>query len=399
MTTATMALTELAEKGADIDVLRQMVQFMAQRLMELDVEGRCGAAYDEKNPAERLNSRNGYRERTWDTRAGSVELKIPRLRRGSYFPEFLEPRRTAEKALTAVIQEAYVQGISTRSVDELVKSMGMSGVSKSQVSRLCGELDERVNAFLGRQIEGDWPYLWVDATYVKTREAGRIVSVAVIVAVGVNTDGQREVLGLKVGASEAEPFWTEFLRSLNRRGLRGVKLVISDSHEGIKAAASKVLKATWQRCRVHFMRNALAHAGKTQRRMLSAAIGTVFVQESAEAARAQWRSVADQLRDKFPKLSAVMDEAENDVLAFMTFPRAHWTQIYSTNPLERLNAQIKRRTNVVGIFPNDASIVRLVGAMMQEQNDEWSLNRRYMQLEGLQILSDTAPTRLSAVAR
>src|SRR5664279_3677487 len=245
MTTATMALAELAEKGADVDVLRQMVQFMAQRLMELDVEGRCGAGYDEKN-SERLNSRNGYRERAWDTRAGSVELKIPKLRQGSYFPEFLEPRRTAEKALTAVIQEAYIQGISTRSVDELVKSLGMSGVSKSQVSRLCGELDERVGAFLNRQIEGDWPYLWIDATYVKTREAGRIVSVAVIVAVGVNTDGQREVLGLKVGHSEAEPFWTEFLRSLNRRGLRGVKLVISDSHEGIKAAIAKVFKATWQ---------------------------------------------------------------------------------------------------------------------------------------------------------
>src|SRR6185437_7871838 len=271
MTTATMALTELAEKGADIDVLRQMVQFMAQRLMELDVEQRCGAGYDEKS-AERLNSRNGYRDRAWDTRAGSVELKIPKLRQGSYFPEFLEPRRTAEKALTAVIQEAYIQGISTRSVDDLVKALGMSGVSKSQVSRLCGELDERVGAFLNRQIEGDWPYLWIDATYVKTREAGRIVSVAVIVAVGVNTDGQREVLGLKVGHSEAEPFWTEFLRSLNRRGLRGVKLVISDSHEGIKAAVAKVFKATWQRCRVHFMRNALAHAGKTQRRMNAVAI-------------------------------------------------------------------------------------------------------------------------------
>ena len=235
MTNATIALTELAEKGADIDVLRQMVQFMAQRLMELDVEARCGAGYDEKSP-ERTNSRNGYRKRAWDTRAGSLALKI--LRSGAYFPEFLEPRRTAEKALTAVIQEAYIQGISTRSVDDLVKALGMSGVSKSQVSRLCGELDERVGAFLNRQIEGDWPYLWVDATYVKTREAGRIVSVAVIVAVGVNTEGQREVLGLKVGASEAEPFWTEFLRSLNRRGLRGVKLVISDSHEGIKAAGS-----------------------------------------------------------------------------------------------------------------------------------------------------------------
>jgi len=283
-----------------------------------------------------------------------------------------------------VIQEAYVQGISTRSVDELVKALGMSGVSKSQVSRLCGELDERVGAFLNRPIEGDWPYLWIDA---------------VIVAVGVNSDGQREVLGLKVGHSEAEPFWTELLRSLNRRGLRGVKLVISDSHEGIKAAIAKVFKATWQRCRVHFMRNALAHAGKTQRRMVSAAIGTVFVQDSADAARTQWRSVADQLRGKFPKLGILMDEAENDVLAFMTFPRAHWTQIYSTNPLERLNAEIKRRTNVVGIFPNDASITRLVGAMMLEQNDEWSLNRRYMQLEGLQTLCNTVPTRLSAVAR
>ena len=223
--------------------------------------------------------------------------------------------------------------------------------------------------------------------------------VAVIIATGVNSDGRREVLGLDIGTSEAEPIWTAFLRKLTRRGLRGVKLVVSDAHEGIKAAVSKVLCATWQRCRVHFMRNVLAHAGKTQRRMVSAAIGTVFVQESAEAARAQWRSVAEQLSGKFPKLGALMEEAENDVLAFMTFPRAHWTQIYSTNPLERLNAEIKRRTNVVGIFPNDASIVRLVGAMMLEQNDEWSLNRRYMQLEGLQTLSDTAPTRLSAVAR
>ena len=397
MTTPTMALAELAEKGADIDVLRQMVQFMAQRLMELDVEGRCGAGYDEKAPAARLNSRNGYRDRLWETRAGSVELKIPRLRRGSYFPEFLEPRRTAEKALAAVIQEAYVQGISTRSVDDLVKALGMSGVSKSEVSRLCAELDERVGAFLNRPIEGDWPYLWIDATYVKAREAGRIVSVAVIVAVAVNTDGQRQVLGMKVGASEAEPFWTEFLRSLTRRGLRGVKLVISDSHEGIKAAAAKVLKATWQRCRVHFMRNALAHAPKAQRRMVSAAIATVFAQESAKEAHAQWRIVADQLRAKFPKIGALMDSAEHEVLAYMDFPRAHWLQIHSTNPLERLNAEIKRRTNVVGIFPNDRAVTRLVGALLLEQSDEWTLQRRYMQLEGLQSLSDTAQPRLSAV--
>ena len=231
MTNATMALAELAEKGADIDVLRQMVQFMAQRLMELEIETLCGAGYDEKS-AERLNSRNGYRERPWETRAGTVELKIPKLRQGSYFPAFLEPRRTAEKALAAVIQEAYVHGVSTRSVDELVKAMGMSGISKSQVSRLCAELDERVGAFLNRPIEGDWPYLWIDATYVKTREAGCIVSVAVIVAVAVNTEGQRQVIGMKVGPSEAETFWTEFLRSLMRRGLRGVKLVISRRPRG-----------------------------------------------------------------------------------------------------------------------------------------------------------------------
>lgn len=397
MANPTIALTDLVEKGADADLLRQMVQFMAQRLMEIDVETLCGAGYDQKCP-ERLNQRNGYRERAWETRAGRIDLRIPRLRRGSYFPEFLEPRRTAEKALAAVIQEAYVQGVSTRSVDELVKALGMTGISKSQVSRLCSELDERVHAFLDRPIEGDWPYLWIDATYVKTREAGRIVSVAVILAIGVNTQGQREVLGLKVGPSEAEPFWTDFLRSLTRRGLRGVKLVISDAHEGLKAAAAKVLKATWQRCRVHFMRNALAHAGKTQRRMVSAAIATAFAQDSSEAARRQWRQVADQLREKFPKLANLMDSAEHDVLAFMDFPKAHRLQIHSTNPLERLNAEIKRRTDVVGIFPNDAAIVRLVGAMLIEQNDEWSLNRRYMQLEGLQMLGDTAPTRLPAVA-
>jgi putative transposase len=398
MTNATMALAELADKGADVDMLRQMVQFMAQRMMDMDVETLCGAGYDEKS-AERLNSRNGVRDRAWETRAGRVELKIPKLRQGSYFPGFLEPRRTAEKALAAVIQEAYVHGVSTRSVDELVKAMGMSGISKSQVSRLCGELDERVGAFLSRPIEGDWPYLWIDATYVKAREAGSIVSVAVIVAVAVNTEGQRQVIGMKVGPSEAETFWTEFLRSLMRRGLRGVKLVISDAHLGLKAAAAKVLKATWQRCRVHFMRNALAYANKTQRRMVSATIATVFAQDSGEAAHQQWRAVADQLRTKLPKLGSFMDSAENEVLSYMNFPKAHWLQIHSTNPLERLNAEIKRRTNVVGIFPNDAAVTRLVGAMLLEQNDEWCLNRRYMQLEGLQSLTDTPATRLSAIQR
>jgi putative transposase len=391
-----IALAELVEKGADADLLREMIQYVAQRMMDMDVEGLCAAGYAERSP-ERLNSRNGYRERLWETRAGSVDLKIPKLRKGSYFPGFLEPRRTAEKALAAVIQEAYVQGISTRSVDELVKAMGMSGISKSQVSRLCTEIDERVHAFLNRPIEGDWPYLWIDATYLKVREAGRIVSVAVIIAVAVNTDGTREVLGMAIGPSEAEPFWTSFLRSLTRRGLRGVKLVISDAHLGIKAAVAKVLKSTWQRCRVHFLRTALAHAGKGQRQMVLALINTVFAQDTHEAAIEQWRVVADQLRAKFPKLAGLMDDAEPDVLAFMTFPKAHRVQIHSTNPLERLNAEIKRRTDVVGIFPNEAAITRLVGALLLEQNDEWQLQRRYLQLEGLQALTDNQPARLSAV--
>jgi putative transposase len=282
-------------------------------------------------------------------------------------------------------------------VDDLVKAMGMHGISKSQVSRLCAEIDERVNAFLCRPIEGDWPYLWIDATYLKVREAGRIVSVAVIIAVAVNTDGVREVLGMAIGPSEAEPFWTSFLRSLTRRGLRGVKLVISDAHEGLKAAAAKVLKATWQRCRVHFLRNALAHAGKGQRQMVLAMINTVFAQDSQEAAIKQWRTVADQLREKFPKLATLMDKAESDVLAFMSFPKSHRVQIHSTNPLERLNAEIKRRTNVVGIFPNEPAITRLVGALLLEQNDEWQLQRRYLPLEGLQTLADNQPARLSAV--
>jgi putative transposase len=395
-TKTNIALAELAEKGADTDLLKQMIQFAAQRMMEMDAEGLCAAAYGERNP-ERLNSRNGYRERLWETRAGSVDLKIPKLRKGSYFPGFLEPRRTAEKALAAVIQEAYVQGVSTRSVDELVKAMGMSGISKSQVSRLCAEIDERVHAFLERPIEGDWPYLWIDATYLKVREAGRIVSVAVIIAVAVNTEGMREVLGMAIGPSEAEPFWTSFLRSLTRRGLRGVKLVISDAHVGLKAAAAKVLKATWQRCRVHFLRNALAHPGKGQRQMVLALINTVFAQETQEAAIAQWRVVADQLRAKFPKLATLMDDAESDVLAFMSFPKSHRVQIHSTNPLERLNAEIKRRTNVVGIFPNEPAITRLVGALLLEQNDEWQLQRRYLPLEGLQALAENQTARLSAV--
>jgi len=297
------------------------------------------------------------------------------------------------------VQEAYVHGVSTRSVDDLVKAMGMTGISKSQVSRLCEEIDERVKAFLSRPIEGEWPYLWIDATYVKVRESGRIVSVAVIVAVGVNSDGRREVLGMDIGPSEAETFWTEFLRKLARRGLRGVKLVISDGHQGIKAAVAKVLHGSWQRCRVHFMRNVLAHAGRHGRRVVAAFIGTAFVQDDAEAASKQWRQVADQLRPKVPKLAAFMDEAEADVLTFMSFPKDHRPKIHSTNPLERLNGEIKRRTDVIGIFPNEHAITRLVGALLLEQNDEWAVQRgRYMSLETIAPLSDDPIIKLPAVA-
>jgi putative transposase len=397
MTDDMMNLRTLLEKSSDAELLREMVGFAAQRLMELEVASLTGAAHGARDP-DRINHRNGYRGRDWQTRAGTVELRIPKLRKGSYFPAFLEPRRMAEKALAAVVQEAYVQGVSTRSVDELVKAMGMTGISKSQVSRLCEEIDGKIDAFLNRPLEGDWPYLWLDATYVKARENGRIVSTAVIVAVAVNNDGRREVLGLAIGASEAETFWTEFLRSLARRGLRGVKLVVSDAHEGLKAAVAKVLHASWQRCRVHFMRNVLAHAGKSGRRVVSAFIATAFAQDDAAAARAQWRQVADQLRPKVPKLAALMDEAETDVLAFMSFPKDHRPKIHGANPLERLNGEIKRRTDVVGIFPNEAAVIRLVGALLLEQSDEWATQRsRYMSLEAISAVSDTGQVRLSAV--
>jgi len=338
MTDDMMNLRSLVEKSADADLLREMIGFAAEKLMALEVGAATGAGYGEKT-ALRLAQRNGYRDRDWETRAGTVELRIPKLRTGSYFPSFLEPRRMAEKALTAVIQEAYIQGISTRSVDDLVKAMGMSGISKSQVSRLCEEIDVKVKAFLDRPIEGEWPYIWIDATYLKVRRGGRIVSVAAIIAVGANTDGRREVLGLEIGTSEAEPIWTEFLRKLTRRGLRGVKLVVSDAHESIKTAVSKVLNATWQRCRVHFMRNALAHAGKSGRRVVSAFVATAFAQETPEAASTQWRNVADQIRPKVPKLANLMDEAENDVLAYMTFPKQHWAKLHSTDEIDKRFAQ------------------------------------------------------------
>jgi transposase-like protein len=382
-------LQELLDKGSDTDLLREMMTFVVNRMMDLDVEGITNAAYGERS-ANRSNSRNGYRERPWHTTVGTLNVAIPKLRKGSYFPDFLEARRTSDRALIAVIQEAYVHGVSTRSVDDLAKAMGLAGISKSQVSRLCEEIDERVRTFLERPIEGHWPYLWIDATYVKVREGGRIVSVAVIIAVGANTDGRREVLGMAVGPSEAEPFWTKFLRSLTERGLRGVKLVISDSHEGLKKAARKVLGSTWQRCYVHFMRNALANVTVKQRGMVAAAIRTAVTQETEKEAHDEWDAVAERLRERFPRVAALMEEAKLDVLAYMSFPKSHWPQIRSTNPIERLNREVKRRTNVVSIFPNEAAIVRLVGAQLLEQNDEWAVSRRYMSLETMAGLCDNA---------
>ena len=382
MTDDRMALVALAEKHADGDFLRELGQYVLQQLMEYEAQSLCGAERGERS-AERVNQRNGYRQRQLETRLGTMELRVPKLRKGSYYPSLLEPRKASEHALVAVVQEAYVQGVSTRKVDELVQAMGMTGISKSQVSRLCEELDERVQAFLSRPLEGVWPYVWLDATYLKVRDGARVVSKALVVAVGVNGEGRREVLGLALGPAETEAFWTEFLRGLNARGLRGVTLVVSDAHAGLKTAAAKSLGATWQRCRVHFMRNALAHVPRKQHQMVAAAIRTAFVQESQAEAKVQWRETADKLRKRFPKLSALMDEVEDDVLAFMTFPKENWPQLASTNPLERVNKEIKRRSRVIEIFPNDAAVIRLVGAMMAEQSDEWQVCRRYMSQESL----------------
>jgi transposase-like protein len=397
MTDDTMPLLDALLKRGGGDFMKSLAEEVLARLMAFDVEGQIGAARFERSEA-RTTQRNGYRPRAFDTRLGTLELKIPKLRKGSYFPAFLEPRRTTEQALVAVIQEAWIKGVSTRKVDDLVQAMGIEGISKSQVSELCAGIDGRVNSFLERPIEGEWTYLWLDATYLKVREDGRVVSIAAIIATAVNTDGRREILGLGLGPSEAAVFWLDFLRSLERRGLKGVKLVISDAHEGLKAAIAQVFKATWQRCRVHFMRNALAYVPKAQHQMVAAAIRTVFMQADHGTASTVWRQVADQLRARLPKLAALMVEAEADVIAFMTYPKSHWPKLHSTNPIERLNKEVKRRADVVGIFPNEASIRRLVGAILLEQNDEWQLQHRYMTLETMAGRGDEPTTALLKAA-
>jgi transposase-like protein len=387
MTDARLPLAELLEKAGDGDFLRAAAEAVLQLLMEADVEGLTGAARHERT-AERQTYRNGYRDRALDTRLGTLQLRVPKLRTGpSYFPPFLEPRKTSEKALVAVIQEAWIGGVSTRRVDELAQAMGLAGIDKSRVSRLCKEIDERVGAFLERPLEGEWPYLWLDATYLKVREGGRIVSVAAIIAVAVDAEGRREIVGLHLGPSEAETFWAKFLKDLVRRGLRGVKLVISDAHEGLKGAIRRVPGATWQRCRVHWMRSALAHVPKGQQSVVAAALRQAFLQADQDGARQVWRQVADQLRPRWPRLAALMDESEHDVLAYMAFPAQHRAKLHSTNPLERLNKEVKRRADVVGIFPNEASITRLVGAVLLEANDEWRLQHRHMQVEAMAELT------------
>ncbi len=376
-----IGLKELLRKAqieGDADFLKEGVRVLSQMLMEMEVEQHIGASRHERSPG-RTGQRNGYRQRSWDTRVGTVELSVPRVRDSSYFPSLLEPRRRAERALSAVVQEAYVHGVSTRKVDELVKALGMTSISKSRVSELCEELDEEVERFRGRPLEGSYPYLWVDATYLKARQDGQVAGVAVVIAIGVRAEtGEREVLGLDVGPSEDGAFWVSFLRSLVARGLSGVRLVTSDAHRGLKGAIEVVLQgASWQRCRVHFMRNAVSLVPKAAQQMVGATIRTVFAQPDARSAREQWRRVSDGFRVRFPKLSELMEEAEEDVLAYASFPVEHWQKIWSNNPLERLNKEVKRRTGVVGIFPNEEAVIRLVGAVLSEQHDEWQVGKRY----------------------
>jgi len=364
------------------DHVREILEFAVQQVMEFETLSACRAEYGSRSES-RENRRNGYRDRLWDTRLGAIDLRIPKLRQGSYFPSFLEPRRTAEKALMAVIQEAYLQGVSTRAVDDLVRSLGATGVSRSEVSRLVSEIDERVNAFLDRPLEGPYKHVWLDATYLKVRENHRVPSKAVVIAIGLNKDGKREVLGMDVGYAETEEFWSSFLRSLTDRGLRGVELVTSDAHSGLKAAIDQCLGGHWQRCRVHFMRNLLASVPRGQKGLVAASVRTAFEQPTQADAKARWRDVADGLRNGFPRVSELMDDAEEDALAYMAYPSGLWSMIASNNGLERLNREIKRRCDTVQIFPNTGSVVRLVGAILMEQHDEWQVTKRQMTKESL----------------
>jgi transposase-like protein len=361
---------------------------MSALLMEIEVKQQIGADRYERTK-ERTTYRNGYRERDWQTRVGDVPLKIPKLREGSYFPSLLEPRRQAEQALFSVIQQAYIQGVSTRRVDELVKALGLTGIDKSAVSRISQQLDETVRHFRERKLEGTYPYIWLDAVYLKVRQNHRIVSQAVVIAIGVKETGEREILGFDLGASEEHAFWHAFLRSLVERGLQGVYLVISDAHTGLKAAIGTVFQGvSWQRCRVHCLRNLLAHVPQGDKAMVAAAVRTIFTQPHRQAAGQQVQEVVKALEGRWLKAARVLTEAEEDMLAYMAFPPEHWTRLSSSNPLERLNREVKRRTEAVGVFPDQDSVIRLVGSVLIETDDEWQVERRYFSLDSMRKLTE-----------
>ncbi len=367
------------------DVIREAVKSVAAELMELEVSELIGAERGERRPQDRATHRNGYRARRWDTRAGEIELQIPKIRQGSYFPSILEPRRRSEQALLAVVQQAYVCGVSTRRVDQLVESLGLR-ISKSEVSRICGALDEHVEAFRTRPLEGRYPYVFLDAKVEKVRDGGRVVNKALVIAHGVHETGRREILGLDVGEAETEAFWTDFLRGLVKRGLVGVQLAISDAHAGLKAAIAKILGCSWQRCTVHFLRDCLGHARKDQHGLLAALIRPIFNADSLAQARDRLSEAVAHLDGRLAKVATMLEDAEADILAFYAFPAAHWRKLRSTNPLERFNKEIGRRTDVVGIFPDNRALIRLAGMLCIEQNDEWLVGRGYLSAESISLV-------------
>jgi transposase-like protein len=369
--------------SASPDVLRDMVRTFADALMSAEADAICGAPYGQRSE-DRTNSRNGYRPREWDTRAGTIELAIPKLRQGSYFPDWLlQHRRRAEQALVSVVATSYLLGVSTRRVEKLVEQLGVAQLSKSQVSEMAGYLDAQVEAFGNRPLDGGpYTFVWMDALTIKVREAGRTVNVHALVAVGVNADGQREVLGLEVASQEDGAGWLSFLRSLTARGLAGVRLVISDAHRGlVDAIAAALPGAAWQRCRTHYLRNLLTKVPKSAQPWVATMVRTIFDQPAADSVRDQYARVVETIEARFPDAATHLDEAREDLLAFSVFPHEIWRQIWSNNPQERLNKEIRRRTDVVGIFPNRAAIIRLVGAVLAEQTDEWTEQRRYMGIE------------------